>query len=219
MDAPPTFMPNPYGNFDPSQWSNPYSLYNNQAFPWPPTYAGTPTDALGRPIASYQPPQAPAAPAATPASTTLNSSPGLNGPDPGMLNGMPDPRTAIMGMTPQQFQAANAAQNPDPASQAFVNAWFNVGGQQPMNPYIPPFNPQPQQQAPAGPAAPPNNWQAALAALANPGKVTTPGATVPQAPTAGSNGVLQQFLAGWQPAASGPGSGFQQGFARALRSK
>jgi len=44
------FSPNPYANFDPSQWLNPYSLYNKQALPWPTQYVGMPTNALGQPI-------------------------------------------------------------------------------------------------------------------------------------------------------------------------
>jgi hypothetical protein len=72
------FNPNPYAVFDPSQWSNPFSAFNNA--PIPPTQVqdayqggpGWPTDALGRPIAmppgmtlnTPPPPAAPAAPAA-----------------------------------------------------------------------------------------------------------------------------------------------------------
>jgi hypothetical protein len=200
----PTFMPNPYGNFDPSQWSNPYSLYQNQALPWPTQYAGTPTDAYGRPIQSYLQAQAAAqaqpapAPAAAPQGMTLNS--------------MPQDLSARW----RAQQQAIAAANPDPANAALLQAWAGTPGQ--MNYNAPP----PQQAAPAAPAAPagPDMSAAYLAALANPGRVTTPGATVPPSATAyqPSSGVLQQFLASWQPAAAGPGSGFQQGFNRALRS-
>jgi hypothetical protein len=57
----------------------------------------------------------------------------------------------------------------------------------------------------------------ALSMLANPGHVDTPGANVPQSSSyQPNNNVLQQFLANWQPAQSGPGSVFQQGFARGL---
>ena len=139
MASTPTFQPNPYANFDPSQWTNPYSQFYGKALPWPSSYAGTPTNALGQPIA---PPQG----------MTLNQ-------------------------TPQQPQAPAAA-----------------------------------------PGAP-NAWQNTLSMLANPGHVTTPGATVPQSPTSyqPNNGVLQAFLQNWQPAQSGPGSGFQQGFNKSLR--
>jgi hypothetical protein len=55
--------------------------------------------------------------------------------------------------------------------------------------------------------------------LANPGPVATPGATVPQASSANQPGpgVLQNFLANWQPASSGAGSGFTQNFNSILR--
>ena len=83
---------------------------------------------------------------------------------------------------------------------------------------------QQQRQAAAPQAAPqtaapaaPNSWQNTMAMLANPGKVTTPGATVPATASAQPGpGALQAFLANWKPAQSGPGSGFQQGFAGAL---
>ena len=79
------------------------------------------------------------------------------------------------------------------------------------------FPTQPQPQAAA--AAPPNNWQSTLSMLANPGHVTTPGATVPQAQssTGVQPGVLQNFLANWQPQQSGAGSGFTQNFNSILR--
>ena len=67
-------------------------------------------------------------------------------------------------------------------------------------------------------AVPPNNWQAAINALANPGKVTTPGATVPASAGAQPGPAnLQSFLANWKPAQSGPGSGFQNNFSTALK--
>jgi hypothetical protein len=57
-----------------------------------------------------------------------------------------------------------------------------------------------------------------LTGLANPGKVTTPGATVPASASAQPGPAnLQSFLANWKPAQSGPGSGFQQNFATALK--
>ena len=74
-----------------------------------------------------------------------------------------------------------------------------------------------QQQAPAAaPAAPagPDMRQAYLDALANPGPVTTPGATVQPPPAAtGSPGpsVLQSFLASHGPS-TGAGGYSTQGF-------
>jgi hypothetical protein len=65
------------------------------------------------------------------------------------------------------------------------------------------------QQA-AAPAAAPTNpidmRQAYLDALSNPGKVTTPGATVPQAAPLGQPSVLNSFLAA-HPSGGGAGAG------------
>ena len=64
-------MVNPW-MFDPSQLSNQFSNYNNQAMPWPPTYntaAGGPVSAAtGQPIQSFQAWQQ-----ANPGGTTLNN--------------------------------------------------------------------------------------------------------------------------------------------------
>jgi hypothetical protein len=183
----PTFQSNPYGSFDPSQWSNPYSNYYGQKLPFPASYAGTPTNALGQPI---QPPPG----------MTLNSTP----------QQPQAPARQTVGLQPSDL-AGPSALNPS-GNQALGMA--NWGGM--MSPQA-----QPQQQAPqaAAPSAP-NNWQNTLSMLANPGHVTTPGATVPQAPPTGgqpSPGVLQNFLQNWQPAQSGAGSGFTQNFNSILR--
>ena len=84
---------------------------------------------------------------------------------------------------------------------------------------------QPQQQQQAQPAvngvgntgaqagAAPNNWQAAINALANPGKVTTPGATVPMVTgSQPAGGINQAFLQN-----AGAGQGMNQNFLSALR--
>jgi hypothetical protein len=78
--------------------------------------------------------------------------------------------------------------------------------------------------AAAAPAATSNpsglNAQQYLQLLANPGQVTTPGATVPQASSAQPGpGVLQQFMQNWRPQASGPGSGFTNNFYQALKAQ
>ena len=187
--------------FDPSQWTNPYSNFYGKALPWPSSYAGTPNNALGQPI---QPPQGmtlnstPQQPqAAAPASQ--GSSPMLYGPA-----SFPSPGS---GLTPQHGNV------PMPGgqfmSQQGYQALYGGGQGQPG-----------AAAAPAQAAAAPNNWQNTLSMLANPGHVTTPGATVPQAPPGSSQpspGVLQNFLANWQPAQSGPGSGFTQNFNTILR--
>ena len=45
-------MANPW-MLDPTQKSNQFSLYNNQRIPFPPTYNGAPTNAMGQPIQSF----------------------------------------------------------------------------------------------------------------------------------------------------------------------
>ena len=207
----PTFQPNPYANFDPSQWQNPYSNYYGKALPWPSSYVGTPTNALGQPIAS--PPQGmtlnntPAQPQAPAAAAPIH---GVGGLQPGQwdaANGLPagNPLSSI-----------NYASDPSgmPHGMTSLGRGVVVGNGQPSM-----GMPQQPQQAPMAAAPPANNWQSTLAMLANPGPVTTPGATVPQAPTSNQPGpgVLQNFLANWSPAQSGPGSGFTQNFNSILR--
>jgi hypothetical protein len=211
----PTFQSNPYGSFDPSQWSNPYSQFYGKALPWPSTYAGTPTNALGQPIAVPQgmtlnntpaQPQAPAAAAPPPVHGAGGLLPGQwDGPD-GLPAGTPTApirlATTSEGMPPGETSLGRGV----------------IGGSYQPNGFMAPQQQQPQAPMAAPPAG--NNWQTSLAMLANPGQVTTPGATVPQAPQGSaqpSPGVLQNFLANWQPAQSGPGSGFAQNFNTILR--
>jgi hypothetical protein len=193
MASTPTFDPNPFANFDPSQWTNPYSNYYGQKLPWPASYAGTPTNAQGQAI---QPPPG----------MTLNS-------------------------TPAQPQAAAPAAQTGPPLGSPASGLYQqgYGDWSQLDPLLGHSSlPQAAQQAQAAAAAPaassaaaaPNNWQQTLSLLANPGKVTTPGATVPAAPSTGGQptpGVLQNFLANWQPASSGAGSGFTQNFNTILR--
>jgi hypothetical protein len=192
MASTPTFQPNPYANFDPSQWSNPYSQFAGKALPWPSSYAGTPNNALGQPIA---PPQG----------MTLNQTPSQPQAPPGAqsagFNAAAQAAFLEGGAGGNSYLAAlgyGPGGSIKPGSQAAM-----YGGQ--------------QQGAPA--ASAPNNWQNTLSMLANPGQVTTPGATVPQAASSATPGpgVLQSFLANWQPQQSGPGSGFTQNFNTILR--
>jgi hypothetical protein len=178
--------------FDPSQWSNPYSQFYGKALPFPPTYAGTPTDALGQPIA-------------VPQGMTLNNTPAQpQAPAPAAPQQQPVRlATTSEGMPPGETSLGRGV----------------IGGSYQPNAFMGPQQQQPQ-QAPMAAAPAGNNWQTTLAMLANPGHVTTPGATVPQAAPGGgqpSPGVLQNFLANWQPAQSGPGSGFTQNFNQILR--
>jgi hypothetical protein len=212
-------LPYPF-QFDPSQWSNKYSNFAGTSLnPYMGGYAGTPTDARGAPIQSYQDfvaaqaAQKPAPPPMAPA-TTLNSSPG-----------------AGYFQTPAGSQALGAQMAPQgsaPGIQALYGRNFAAfappAGQPvaPGSPYGAPGGGQPA--APAAGVAPPQSpdmGQAYLNALSNPGRVATPGATAPQAalPSQNSN-VLQQFLANWQQGGApttGAGNYNNAGFFKALQ--
>jgi hypothetical protein len=193
--------------FDQSQFSNPYSLFKGSALPFPPSYAGTPTNALGQPI--QQPP-----------GMTLNSTP----------QQPQAPAASAQAQIPQFLPYGGGSGTGGAAGgENALGSGQVPGGQQSLGGYM--VNPayaiqqmQQQhaaQQAPqaAAPAATPNNWQNTLSMLANPGHVTTPGATVPQAQgsTGVQPGVLQSFMQNWKPAQSGAGSGFTQNFNTILR--
>lgn len=201
---------NPMGNFDSSQWTNPYSSYYGKALPWPSSYFGTPNNALGQPIAPPTP------------GMTLNSSP------------VQQQAAAPTGISPYTIAKGNPAidaGNMSAGLMALNSMIPNGPNSYQAGPGTPPGYWEAQAAARGGAgagggntgavaAAAPNNWQTTLAQLANPGKVTTPGATIPAAPTSGgqpSPGVLQNFLQNWQPASSGAGSGFTQNFNSILR--
>ena len=202
----PTFSPNPYANFDPSQFTNPYSQFYGKALPWPSSYAGTPNNALGQPIA-------------TPPGMTLNSSPAAAPQAPSPASGAQFPTGSPL------WQAQQSGASPAQMQGMFSQMSPTIGGQTNPN-YAPSLMAMMGgagagggQAAPQAAAATPNNWQQTLGMLANPGQVTTPGATVPQAQssTGVQPGVLQSFLSNWKPQQSGPGSGFTQNFNTILR--
>jgi hypothetical protein len=197
---------NPYANFDPSQWSNPYSNYQSSALPGA-TYAGWPTNWQGQPISpmpgmtlnSSQPAAAAPAAAASPPSGAASSNPALAG-----------------------WQAAHP-----PGSQISAGGTLpsgeNYGSSTPTQV---PATYVPQQQAAQGAATAPipqsNSAgltpQQYMQLRANPGYVQTPGATVPEGSSQPlGSGALQSFLSNWKPASAGPGSGFQQSFANSLK--
>jgi hypothetical protein len=202
--------------FDPSQWANKYSAFAGQKLPSLAAYAGTPTDAHGNPISSYQAflaQQAATPPMAPP--TMLNSSPVSGGMSGGAYG---DWRTLVgggAGASPQANQYAynvglggvGPAGSLNPGSAA-GQAWLRQAGAQQATPQAPPT------QAP-------DMGQAYLAALSNPGKIATPGATIPQsAPPSANSGVLQQFLQNWQNKGSpttGAGNYNNQGFFAGLQ--
>ena len=175
---------------------NPYTQYGGKPLPIP-GYMGTPTDAQGNPIASFGQAQqqhdawnaANPAPAAPAAGTTLTSNP---------LGGSPwSPGGYGLGMNGANPQIARPG---DPGS-----------GGAPYFPQASPPWPGQMQQAPAAaaPAAsqnPVDMRQAYLTALSNPGKVTTPGANVPQAQPLGTPSVMNAFLAA-NPSGGGAGAG------------
>jgi hypothetical protein len=119
---------------------------------------------------------------------------------------------AGLAMMPSGNNFVASGSNPSGANPQAQNAlaWMNAGGNA--------FN-QMGPGATGGPAATPqgagapNNWQAALNALANPGRVTTPGATVPQVTgSQPAGGINQAFLN-----QVGAGQGMNQNFLGALR--
>lgn len=204
----------PYALFDPSQWANPYSQFQNSALPGA-SYAGMPTNYAGQPI---QP---------TPG-MTLNQTPAQPAPAPAAApaasNGAFSPEQAMrmLQATGQWGLSSPAGNGRGPVNnQAALDSMAQLTAG---------YLPQPQAAAPPAVAQPgPNSAgltpQQYMALRANPGPVPTYGATVPASassaqPTSGGpggQGVLQQFLAGWKPAQSGAGAGFQQGFSHALR--
>ena len=213
--------------FDPSQFSNKYSSFAGQSLnPFMGQYYGGPTgptDARGNPIQSYADAQAAhdAWAAANPApsmapSTTLNSNAGmepLGSQARAMQNAGYGAAGSIQGRQGGAGSvAATTGWNPaNPSSTTGVAPGggafgAGVGG---------------QGQTAGGQTNPVDMGQAYLNALSNPGKVTTPGATVPNAPTAtGQSGVLQQFLNNWQQGGgqtTGAGNYNNAGFFNALK--
>ena len=166
---------------------NPYLEYTGQ-IPMA-GYRGAPTDAMGNPIASFGQAQqahdawAAANPAPAPAAgTTLNSPPQqATIQHATMPDGMPYGQTSL----------GRGVVGP---------SWQGPGGGTPQQQ-------APQQSAPAAPQNPIDMRQAYLDALSNPGKVTTPGATVSQASPLGSPSVMNSFLAANPGGMGGAGAG------------
>jgi hypothetical protein len=197
MASTPTFQSNPYADFDPSQWANPYSNFQNSAIPFPATYSGWPTDASGNPIQA-------------PPGMTLNSSPAQPA-----AAATPQQQGRYM-MTSPGGQVTGGAAGGENAGMGGATGGTVIPAQ---------YQYMPAQQQAAAPMPTPAANPAGLSSQqylqlrANPGHVMTPGATVPQSASSATPGpgMLQQFLANWNPAQSGPGSGFQQAFNKALR--
>src|SRR6516225_3843779 len=169
--------------------TNPYSQYASGPLPYPATYSGVPTDARGVPIQSYLDWQK-----ANPGGTTINQTPAQPAaPSPSqwefnnrMLNSMGANVTGpgqqlgdIVGMRQLNNQMyGRTGPTPNPSVTA------NMTGDQ-IAQYMqnkPDYrNPWTGQAGGGGGTtlnqtqAAPNDWDAALAALSNPGRVTTPG--------------------------------------------
>lgn len=168
--------PNPYT--DPSLQGQPLKLQG---------YRGTPTDAMGRPIQSFLDTQKAhdAWNAANPApaqGTTLNSL-GVGG-----------------GGGASDWSALAPKMSDDPQAQANFAYDLGLGGKiDPTTHMVGMGGGGSGDDGSGTAAAPPQNpvdmRQAYLDALSNPGHVTTPGATVPQAAPLGSPSVMNAFLA------------------------
>ena len=157
----------------PNKYINP--AYKDKPLPLPGFY-GTPTDAQGNPIQSFLDAQSQhdawdkANPAPPAQGTTLNSTP-------------PMAQSPMLGQ-------ADGASNTGGYGAGISGAYRTAPTPAMMG------RQTPQTAAPA--AAPTNPFdmrQAYLTALSNPGKVTTPGATVPQAQPLGTPSVLDSFMA------------------------
>lgn len=193
--------------FSADQWTNKYSPFQGKPIPSTQFY-GTPTDAFGRPIQSFEDAAAQAAAAQAQA---------------------PPPQAPPVTLNTNPMDMRNAALTGQPGAAMAYGANFapqgSPGGiQQMYGQNFAAFTPTrnwsanaPAAAPPARPAGPDMN-AAYLAALANPGKVTTGGATVPQsAPPSNQSGVLQQFLANWRPGVNPAGNYNPNLFPDALR--
>jgi hypothetical protein len=220
--------------FDPTQASNQFSQFNNAALPWPPTYNGVPTNAMGQPIQSFLNWQQ-----QNPGGTTINNTPAMppQAQAPQLMDAASFQR---LGQQAMQQAAINPQTGMAADPTAFAQAQYYrqmAGSMQPQavsgpsgsgmgysqvgmtHPattqwWNPSSAPGAATQAAAGGGAggAPNNWQAAINALANPGNPVTPGANVPlQTGSQPSGGVNQAFL---QQAQGRPG--MNQGFLSAL---
>lgn len=196
-------MVNPW-MFDPSQQSNQFSNYNNTALPWPPTYnpglqGGPVNAATGQPIQSFQQWQAqnPGGMSinATPAQPAQQAQPnsGQGAFNNAMLNSMGLAASNQMAAQ-QQSGARGGAQTP--WSGPSMSDIINMRG---MNNAMYPGQGGSPGSA-GGQGAAPNNWQAAINSLANPGNPMTMGANVPMVtgsqPSGGINAAFLQNAQG-----------------------
>lgn len=188
---------------------NPYSNFQSGALP-PTAYPGRATNALGQQI--WQAPPPPAAPAPAPAAAA--AAPQYASPAPGTTLKQQYLPWNEADLTAALLGGGGMGGTPtatDPATQNLVQFYQNTG----LRNYSPgtTLNQTPQ-------AAPQPTNAGYLQALANPGRVTTPGVTPPGGPQyQPSSGVLPAMLNQWQQRGSGvPGVSLNQNFLGALRS-
>jgi hypothetical protein len=222
-------MVNPW-MFDPSQLSNQFSLYNNQALPFPPTYndtAGGPVNAAtGQPIASYQQWKQ-----QNPGGLTLNATPAQPQAPQAQPMGQQGALWANYLLGGGQGAAPSAgapgavgmygASGRDPANMAnLVNFLGGASSGVMQNTGAPGYGMgggagaggAPPGAGGGGQGGSPNNWYAALNALSNPGTPAVGGATVPMAQGyQPAGGVNQAFLN-----QAGAGQGMNTNFLSAL---
>ena len=185
-----TWMTNPY-MFDPTQKSNQFSNYNNAALPFPPSFNGAPVNAAtGQPIQSFLNWQQ-----QNPGGMTINSTPAQPQQAAPPTNGAFSPQqagrllssTGQWGLTGQGGNGMGGVNN-QAALDKFGQLTAGYGAQPQAAPAAAQAAPQAGATGPSAAAS----WQAELGALANPGKVTTPGANVPlqtgSQPAGGVNG-------------------------------
>ena len=193
--------------FDPTQASNQFSNYNNAALPWPPSYntgAGGPVNAAtGKPIQSFQQWQQ-----ANPGGMSINSTPAAPAPQP---QAQPMLQRTYLGQgTGGAAGGENAMGSGGPTAGQMAYG-YTAAPQQGILGQPSQSSAQAAPQAQASGA--PNNWQAAINALANPGTPAIQGATVPQVTgSQPAGGVNQAFLN-----QAGAGQGMNQNFLSALR--
>ena len=198
--------------FSPDQWTNAYSQFSGKALPWPSSYTGYPTDAMGNYItpqadsgipdyAQWKAGQAAQPAAPTTPGTTINSNPLLADLQAQVNQSTINSANATQTNNTGTFGNVNTGIANYPgavdAIQGLSNYRTQANQDYAANPNFGLGMPQAQPSQQAAPAAASNSltYPQVLALLANPGRVQTPGATVPAGPSAQPGaGVNNAFL-------------------------
>lgn len=178
---------------------NIYSRFQGKRIPQP-GYNGTPTDALGHPIAA-------------PMGMTLNSTPAPAAPAPANTGWNQNPVGSPLNPTGDWTQLA--PQLPGANAQQQANYGYNLGLGGFIDPstkqaYVQPAQPAAASSASAGP--PPSSLDNAIQMLSNPGKVTTPGANPGSTGGADGSSILSSFLGSNSAGSPGAGGYSNKGF-------